>query len=147
MNLYHLMSDICIYFIYVKVSLSSKIDQNNAILEYIKPIKSFAPGVQRKWIFQLVPRANMLFVAHCLHSSMIFPWYSPETGTWLLAWVGQQGALLSNGLSTGDAPLLVGWRFPNWTDYNGVAFSGIFSKVIGMGSHFFGTLRARKSFI
>ena len=35
----------------------------------------------------------------------------------------------------------IGSHFHDWTDYNGVAFSGIFDKVTRTGSHFFGTLR------
>ena len=41
-----------------------------------------------------------------------------------------------------------GWGriFTNSTDFNGVAFSSIFNRITRMGSHFFGTLRVRKSF-
>ena len=53
------------------------------------------------------------------------------------------GTLPSNGL-----PGMYRWmvsHFHYWTDYNEVAFSGIFNRVTRMGSQFFETLRARKS--
>ena len=37
-------------------------------------------------------------------------------------------------------------HFHDSTGYNGVAFSSIFNRVTRTGSHFFGTLRVRKSF-
>ena len=40
----------------------------------------------------------------------------------------------------------MGSHFHDSTDYNGVAFSSIFNRVTRMGSHFFGTLRVKKSF-
>ena len=54
------------------------------------------------------------------------------------------GALPSNGLL--GMCRWMGSHFHDSTDYNGVAFSSIFNRVTRMGSHFFGTLRIRKSF-
>ena len=57
---------------------------------------------------------------------------------------GGGGALTSNGLP--GMCCWMGSNFHDSTDYNGVAFSSIFNRVTRMGSHFFGTLRVRKSF-
>ena len=54
------------------------------------------------------------------------------------------GELPSNGLL--GMCRWMGWHFHDSTDHNGVAFSSIFNRVTRMGSHFFGTLRVRKSF-
>ena len=54
------------------------------------------------------------------------------------------GALPSNGLL--GICRCMGSHFHDSTDYNGVAFSSIFNRVTRMVSHFFGTLRVRKSF-
>ena len=54
------------------------------------------------------------------------------------------GELPSNGLL--GMCRWMGSHFHDSTDYNGVAFSSIFNRVTRMGSHFFGTLRVRKSF-
>ena len=37
----------------------------------------------------------------------------------------------------------MGLHFHNWADYNGVAFSGVYSRLTRMGLQFFGTLRLR----
>ena len=53
------------------------------------------------------------------------------------------GALPSNGLL--GMCRWMGSHFHDSTDYNGVTFSSIFNRVTRMGSHFFSTLRVRKS--
>ena len=58
---------------------------------------------------------------------------------------GGGGTLPSNGLL--GMCRWMGSHFHDSTDYNGVAFSSIFNRVTRMGSHFFGTLKVRKSFV